>query len=88
MKSPLLKLLLVAAMAPVVLLAGCASGTSRAPSDHRHSAMGDPQVMCEMHKKEMAGKTSEQRQAMMDEHMKGMTPEMRERMQKMHERCT
>lgn len=88
MNSPSSKLFLAGILASVVLLAGCANAPSSVASEHRHSAMGDPQAMCGMHKREMAGKTAEQRQAMMNEHMKAMTPEMRERMQKMHEQCT
>src|SRR5687768_14812181 len=78
MNAPLSKSLLAGLLAPAVLLAACASASDRHSHEHRHSAMGDPQAMCEMHKKMMAGMTPEQRQAMMNEHMKTMTPEMRE----------
>ncbi len=47
----------------------------------------DMQSHCEMHKKMMSGKPSAERQAMMQEHMKSMTPEMRQKMQAMHEQC-
>jgi hypothetical protein len=47
----------------------------------------DMAAMCDMHKKEMAGKTAAQQQAIMQEHMKSMPPEMRQRMQEMHARC-
>jgi len=40
-----------------------------------------------MHKKMMSGKPSAEQQAMMQEHMKSMTPEMRQRMQAMHDQC-
>ena len=49
--------------------------------------MMDMQSMCDMHKKEMSGKSPAERQAHMDEHMKSMPPEMRQRMQAMHEQC-
>lgn len=66
-------------------LAGCAAG-----GDHMgHHAAGsmDAKAMCEMHRKEMAGKTAAEQQALMQEHMKGMAPDMRQRMQEMHARC-
>lgn len=74
------------------LLAGALAGCAAAPqkgSDNAHAAMGsmDMQAHCEMHKKMMSGKTSDEQQAMMQEHMKSMTPEMRQRMQTMHEQC-
>ena len=47
----------------------------------------DMQTMCERHKGMMAGKSSVEQQAMMNEHMKSMSPEMRTRMQAMHEKC-
>jgi Spy/CpxP family protein refolding chaperone len=69
-------------------LAGCASAPAKS-GDHSHSAMGsmDMQSHCEMHKKMMAGKTSAEQQAMMQEHMKSMSSDMRQRMQGMHEQC-
>jgi hypothetical protein len=45
---------------------------------------GDMQAMCEMHKKMMSDPSH---QAKMQEHMRSMSPQMRERMQAMHERC-
>lgn len=47
----------------------------------------DMQSHCEMHKKMMSGKSSGEQQAMMQEHMKSMAPEMRQKMQSMHEQC-
>jgi hypothetical protein len=69
-----------------VVLAGCAAPPQ---SDARHADMGtmDMQAMCEMHKKMMSGKPPAEQQAMMQEHMKSMTPEMRQRAQAMHEKC-
>lgn len=47
----------------------------------------DMQAMCEMHKGMMAGKSSTEQQAMMNEHMKSKPPEMQTRMRAMHEKC-
>ena len=79
---------LVAAAFLAVGLAGCAA-TPANSDDHAHAMMGamDMQSHCEMHKKMMSGKSSAEQEAMMQEHMKSMTPEMRQRMQAMHERC-
>lgn len=68
-------------------LTGCAMpGAQRHGMDHHASNM-DMASMCEMHKREMQGKTTAQQQAMMEEHMKSMPPEMRQRMQAMHANC-
>ena len=78
---------LVASALLVVGLAGCAAAAKS--GDHPHATMGamDMQSHCEMHKKMMSGKSSAEQQAMMQEHMKAMAPEMRQRMQAMHEKC-
>jgi hypothetical protein len=70
------------------VLAGCA-GAPAGSQAHAHANMGgmDPQAMCEMHKRMMSGQPSAEQQAMMQEHMKAMTPEMHQRMHAMHERC-
>lgn len=47
----------------------------------------DMQAMCEMHKKMMSAKTPAERQAMMDERMKSMSPEMMEKHKAMMEHC-
>ena len=47
----------------------------------------DMPAMCEKHKAMMAGKSPAEQQTMMNEHMKSMSPEMRTRMQAMHEKC-
>jgi hypothetical protein len=47
----------------------------------------DMAAMCDMHKKEMAGKTAAEQQALMQEHMQSMPREMRQRMQEMRARC-
>ena len=75
-----------------VLLAGALVGCAAAPqkgADHAPATMGsmDIQAHCEMHKQMMSGKSSAAQQAMMQEHMKAMAPEMRQRMQAMHEQC-
>ena len=74
------------------LIGGCATGASTSKSmGGGMSGMGtgqmDMQAMCEKHKAMMAGKPSAEQQAMMSEHMKSMSPEMRTRMQKVHETC-
>lgn len=68
-------------------LAGCVA--SAKSDDHAHATMGakDMQSHCEMHKKMMSGKPSAEQQTMMEKHMTSMTPEMRQRMQAMHEQC-
>jgi hypothetical protein len=69
-------------------LAGCAAAPAKS-HDHAHASTGamDMPSHCEMHRKMMSGKPSAEQQAMMQAHMKSMTPEMRQRMQAMHERC-
>ena len=82
------------AFAPGLLfaLAGCAGGMHMQHHDMTAMAPGqggamDMQSMCAMHKKMMAGMTAAEQQAMMDEHMKSMTPEMRQHMQQMIQQC-
>ncbi len=79
---------LVSSALLAVGLAGCAAAPQKSDA-HAHAGMDtmDMQSMCEMHKKMMSGKTFAGQQAMMQEHMKSMTPEMRQRMQAMHEQC-
>jgi len=71
-----------------VALAGCAAPPHQGDA-HAHAGMEgmDMQSMCEMHRKMMGGKPSAEQQAMMQEHMKSMTPDMRQRMQAMHAQC-
>jgi hypothetical protein len=52
---------------------------------HGPGAMKDS--MCDMRSQMTSGETAAERQAMMDEHMKTMSPEMRKQMQAMHEQC-
>jgi hypothetical protein len=82
------RLVPLAAALLVAGLAGCAATPSRS-GDHAHATMSsmDMQSHCEMHRRMMAGKPSAEQQAMMQEHLKSMTPEMRQRMQAMHEQC-
>ena len=47
----------------------------------------DMKSMCEMHNKMMSSKTPEERSAMMAEHMKSMSPEMRQRHMEMMQQC-
>ena len=76
------------------LIGGCATGTSTPGSMGEPSGMSgmgtgqmDMQAMCGKHKAMMAGKSTAEQQAMMNEHMKSMSPEMRTRMKTMHEKC-
>ena len=92
MKINLKSLGVSAACALAGLVGGCATGASTSGSvGAGMSGMGagqmEMQAMCEKHKGMMAGKSTVEQQAMMSEHMKSMSPEMRTRMQKMHETC-
>ena len=61
------------------LLSGCASTAMSRPSDSMGAMSksgGDMAAMCDMHKQMMAMSPSD-RKAMMDAHMKDMSPEMR-----------
>ena len=77
-----------------VLLSGCAmqdmaghhSGAAGGPMGMQMS-MQDMQAMCEMHKSMMQGKPPAERQALMAEHMKHMSPEMQTQMQAMQQHC-
>ena len=76
------------------LIGGCATGAATSGSMGGMSGMGgmgagqmDMQAMCEKHKSMMAGKSTAEQQAMMNEHMKSMSPEMQTRMKTMHEKC-
>lgn len=78
---------LVTVAVAAVGLVGCAAPARSGAHAHTTMAPMDPQAHCEMHKKKMAGISPAQQQAMMQEHMKSMPPEMRQRMQAMHEQC-
>lgn len=77
------------------LIGGCATGAATSGSMGGGmggmSGMGagqmDMRAMCEKHKSMMAGKSTAEQQAMMNEHMKSMSPEMQTRMKTMHEKC-
>ena len=100
MTHPRLPVAIVPALLSL-LLAGCATGVPDArthqagmdSSDARGGMQGqqgmpmDMQAMCDMHKQQMAGKSPQERQTMMDERMRSMSPEMRSRMQSMMEQC-
>lgn len=78
----------ISTMVVVVALAGCAAAAPRGDAhDHAKTGAMDMQSHCEMHKRMMSGKPSAEQQSMMQEHMKSMAPEMRQRMQAMHEQC-
>ena len=71
------------------LVGGCATGSPGSMDGMSGKSGGqmDMQAMCEKHKSMMAGKSIAEQQAMMNENMKSMSPEMRTRMQAMHEKC-
>lgn len=92
---------LASAMLVVVGLAGCAATPAQSDA-HVHSDGGgkagmgmggmgmgamDMKGHCGMHQKMMSGKSSAEQHAMMQDHMKSMTPEMRQRMEGMHQQC-
>ena len=75
-------------------IGGCATGPSTPGSMGSMGGMSgmgagqmDMQAMCEKHKSMMAGKSAAEQQAMMNEHMKSMSPEMQTHMKAMHEKC-
>lgn len=70
-----------------VVLVGCAAPQKSDAHAHADTGAMDMQAMCEMHKNMMSGKPPAEQQAVMQEHMKSMTPEMRRRAQAMHEKC-
>jgi hypothetical protein len=82
------RVVVLVSSALLAVLAGCAAAPAKS-NHHAHATMGamDMQAHCEMHKKMMSGKSSAEQQAMMQEHMNSMSPEMRQRMQAMHEQC-
>lgn len=47
----------------------------------------DMKSMCEMHNKMMSSKTPAERTAMMDDHMKNMSPEARQKHMEMMQQC-
>jgi hypothetical protein len=58
------------------------SGTGEEPG------IGDQHAMCEMSRRIMGARTPEERQALMDQNMPGMSPELREQhVQMMSEQC-
>ena len=79
------------------LFGGCATGTSSPGSMANMGGMSgmsgmgseqmDTQGMCDGRKSMMTGKSTDEQQAKMNDHMKSMTPEMRTRMQAMYEKC-
>jgi hypothetical protein len=76
------------ALLAVGLMGGCATGASDSGSMFGMSrGHTDMQTMCEMHKSMMAGKSTAEQQAIMNEHMKSQSPEMQVWMQAMHDKC-
>lgn len=75
--------LIAGALAATTMLAACASKQQepRMMMGGGQMPMGDMVQMCDMHQKMMAGKSPQEQQAMMEQHMKAMhgnnvTPEM------------
>ena len=97
MKTNLKLLAVSGAFLVAGLIGGCATGPSTSGSMGGMSGMSgmsgmgagqmDMQAMCEKHKSMMAGKSAAEQQAMMNEPMKSMSPEMQTRMKTMHEKC-
>jgi len=91
MKTSSRLLSLVGAFLISGVIGGCATGTTSSGSMGNMSGMSggqmDMQAMCEKHKGMMAGKSTAEQQTMMADHMKSMSPEMRTRMQAMHDKC-
>ena len=77
------------AIISATLLTGCASPSMTHPSDRMGEVAksdGDMTAMCNMHKKMMTMSSQDQK-AMMDEHMKGMSPEMQAQHMDKMKRC-
>lgn len=89
MKFPTQPRLFLAATAVVALLGGCASSPPHGPRAGMGAQMQsmDMQAMCERHKQMMAGKSPQEQQAMMQEQMKAMSPDMRQRTETMMQQC-
>lgn len=93
---------IAAPAALTLILAGCAAAGGRHANDAAAGSYGggtgtgmgmgaqggmDMTSMCEMHKKNMAGKSVAERQAMIDQHMESMSPERRAQMREMMANC-
>ena len=80
---------LFSAVLGATLLAGCASPAMNHSPDSMGAmskSSGDMAGMCDMHKKMMA-MSPQDRKMMMDEHMKGMSPAMREEQMEKMKKC-
>jgi hypothetical protein len=65
-----------------------ASGMMSSGDSSGQMGMMDMKSMCDMHDKMMSAKTYEERQAIMDERMKNMSPQMRQdQLQMMQNKC-
>ena len=66
--------LVVGALTATTVLAACATQQQepKMKMDGSHMSMGDMTQMCDMHQKMMAGKSPQEQQAMMEQHMKAM----------------
>jgi hypothetical protein len=72
----------VLAAAGAMALVGCASPPMSPPAGAKESMSmsqsdGDMTAMCDMHKQMMGSMSPQDQKAMMDAHMKDMSPEMR-----------
>ena len=66
--------LVAAALAATTALAACATQQQepRMEMDGGHMSMGDMTRMCDMHQTMMAGKSPQEQQVMMEQHIKAM----------------
>ncbi|PWF47790.1 hypothetical protein [Massilia glaciei] len=78
-----------AAMAPGATGSSGATGASGSSGGGMGMGRGmmEMKAMCDMHKNMMSAKTPEERQAMMDERFKSMSPEMRKKHMEMMQAC-
>ena len=60
------------ALTATIALAACATQEQESKKGGGHMSMGDMTQMCDMHQKMMAGKSPQEQQAMMEQHMKAM----------------
>ena len=66
---------------------GCATKEDSLHSRHHLESSMDMKAMCAMHEKMKSTKTPEEQKAMMDEHMKTMSPESMQKHMEMMAQC-
>jgi hypothetical protein len=70
------------------------AATSKAPESMggvpagNQLSMMDMKTMCDRHTRMMSGKTPDEKKMMLDQHMKAMSPEMRQKHMAMMEKCS